>query len=548
MEIYEALLAVGLLLISAKLLEGVFKRVGLNSIIAYATVGVLLGPVTGLVEHNAQIDLVLGMGIFLFFFLIGIEELDIWGFLRAIRGRLVVACVLSVTITMLVALAFTTDVFFDFHLGLDFTHALGVAGVLSMSSLGVVAKVLIDEGRLKEPVGVQVFTAVVIVELIALFIVGYSISEHFYAGEGGHGAEWLQIVTLIAQIIVFTVVTWLFATLILPRAIVLLQRFLRVPQLSFGILLGGLFLVVVGAEEMGLHGSLGALLFGAALSTLPYQVRRDIMPGMKSTAEGFFVPLFFASVGLYLNLDFLRLPPETVAAVILAPVVGKTAGSFIGCFIMRLNAPLAIATGLMAKGVTEIALLLLMVQIGAIEKDLFSLLVIIMLGYMLLSPLGLSFAVRRVAHTDEVVDSDQIPQSLGRFALEGIRVKDMLDRSRVHPDPSLTVKGFTEHWILPEQQDYVIVAEGQLAGVVSMSMLRFLPRSEWERTELSNVLRRNTPQCSPEDFVEDALQRMTEDSLSVLPVVDPNSGNFMGSISSYEVLEMLVLNANGREI
>ena len=125
MEIYEALLAVGLLLISAKLLEGVFKRVGLNSIIAYATVGVLLGPVTGLVEHNAQIDLVLGMGIFLFFFLIGIEELDIWGFLRAIRGRLVVACVLSVTITMLVALAFTTDVFFDFHLGLDFTPCPG---------------------------------------------------------------------------------------------------------------------------------------------------------------------------------------------------------------------------------------------------------------------------------------------------------------------------------------------------------------------------------------------------------------------------------------
>ena len=36
--------------------------------------------------------------------------------------------------------------------------------------------------------------------------------------------------------------------------------------------------------------------------------------------------------------------------------------------------------------------------------------------------------------------------------------------------------------------------------------------------------------------------------MSVLPVVDPNSGNFMGSISSYEVLEMLVLNANGREI
>lgn len=548
MEIYESLLAIGMLIILAKLLEGVFRRVGLNSIIAFAVAGIILGPLTGLVEHSEGIDLVLGIGIFMFFFLIGLEELDIWGFLRAIRGRLVVACVLSVTITMLVALAFTTDIFFDFHLGLDFSHALGVAGVLSLSSLGVVAKVLIDEGRLREPVGVQVFTAVVIVELIALFIVGYSISEHFYAVEGGHEATaWLEIVTLIGQIIGFTVVTWLFATLILPRVIALLQRFLQVPQLSFGILLGGLFLIVVAAEEMGLHGSLGALLFGAALSTLPYQVRRDIMPGMKGAAEGFFVPLFFASVGLYLNLDFLRLPPETAAAVILAPVVGKTAGSFIGSFIARLQNPLAIATGLMTKGVTEIALLLLMVQIGAIEKDLFSLLVIIMFGYMLLTPLALSFAVRRVAHTDAEIDTDRIPQSLGRFALEGIRVRHILDNSRRHPASSLTVKEFTENWLLTEQQDYVVVDEGQLAGIVSLSMLRFLPRSEWDGAQLAGVLRQNTPQCSPEDLVEDALQSMTEQSLSALPVIDPDTGKFLGSICSYEVLEMLVLTAHGKE-
>ena len=66
----------------------------------------------------------------------------------------------------------------------------------------------------------------------------------------------------------------------------LLHHLLQVPQLSFGLLLGGLFLVVVGAEHVGLHGSLGALLFGAALSTLPYQVRRDIMPGMRGPPKG----------------------------------------------------------------------------------------------------------------------------------------------------------------------------------------------------------------------------------------------------------------------
>ena len=50
MELHDALFSIGLLIVVAKLLEGVFKRLGLNSIIAYATAGVILGPVTGLVK------------------------------------------------------------------------------------------------------------------------------------------------------------------------------------------------------------------------------------------------------------------------------------------------------------------------------------------------------------------------------------------------------------------------------------------------------------------------------------------------------------------
>ena len=41
---------------------------------------------------------------------------------------------------------------------------------------------------------------------------------------------------------------------------------------------------------------------------------------------------------------------------------------------------------------------------------------------------------------------------------------------------------------------------------------------------------------------------MTENSLTVLPVNDAETGEFIGSISSYEVLEMIVLTAQGHEI
>ena len=217
MDIQDALFAVGLLIVVAKLLEGVFKRFGLNSIIAYATTGVILGPVTGLVETGSEVEIILGIGIFIFFFLIGLEELDIRGLLAAIRDRLFLASALSVTISLLVSLAVTTDIFFDLGLNLDFTQALGLAGVLSLSSLGVVAKVLIDEGRLKEPVGVQIFTVVIIAELIALFVVGFAISEHFYSGGHGHTLDLLSVSTLIGQIVGFTIVTWFVSTKLLSQ-------------------------------------------------------------------------------------------------------------------------------------------------------------------------------------------------------------------------------------------------------------------------------------------------------------------------------------------
>ena len=544
---HEALFSIGLLIVVAKLLEGIFKRFNLNAIIAYATSGVLLGPVTGLVETGSEGEIVLGIGIFLFFFLIGLDELDVRAFVAAIRGRLFFASVLSVVISLLVSLSVTTDVFIDLHLGLSFTQALALAGVLSLSSLGVVAKVLIDEGRLRDPVGIQIFTAVVIAELMALFVVGFSISEHL-TSDHGHQLDWFSVASLMAQIVLFTVATWVVSTKVLPRVIVLLHHLLQVPQLSFGVLLGGLFLVVVGAEHAGLHGSLGALLFGAALSTLPYQVRRDIMPGMRGAAEGFFVPLFFASAGLHLSLEFTRLAPETVIGLTLVPLAGKFAGAFISAFISRLHAPVATAAGLMAKGVAEIALLLLLLHSGAIDKGVFSLLVLVMFGYILLTPFGISYALRRLGEPEPDIADERTPPSLDRFALEGIRVRDILDPSRTYPEQTLVVKAFAATWLLPEQYDYVVVDRHELAGIVSVSMLRYLPRREWGQTTLQRVLRHDTPYAYPDELVEDALQRMMENALTVLPVADRETGEFIGSISSHEVLEMVALSARGHDI
>ena len=537
--IHEALLSIGLLIVVAKLAEGIFRRFGLNSIVAYAVTGLILGPVTGIVEPTSDLQLVLGIGVFVFFFLIGLDEIDISGFVAAIRGRFFVAATVSVVISLVAALTVTSDLFYDFKLGLEFDKALALAGILSLSSLGIVAKVLADEGRLKDPLGLQLFTTVIIAELLALLVVGFTIGEH------AQKLSVIVVLTLLGKITGFTVATWFLSTRVIPRLLTFLQRVLQVPQLSFGLLLGGLFLMVVSAEEIGLHGSIGALLFGAALSGLPHQVRQSVLPGIRSTAEGLFVPLFFASAGLHLSLSFTNLPPWTIVALVTIPFAGKFAGAFIGAYVTRLDISFPLAAGLLAKGVAEVALLLVLFQTDVIGQDVFSLLVLIMLAYILFMPPVISFAINRAKIPDSSALPQTIPPSLARFTLDDATVQDILDRSWNYPESTLSVRHFADRWTVPHQQDYVVVEKGALAGIVSLSKLRYLPKSEWSQTPLENVLSHDTPKTWPDEHLEDALQRMTEHSLTVIPVVDRESNAFLGTITSRDILDLMLLDAKG---
>ena len=543
MSIAEALLSIGMLIVVAKLFEGVLSRIGLNSIVAFTAAGILLGPITGLVHPEGQILIFLEVGVFIFFFLIGLEEIDISGFMTTIRGRYFVAALVSVVISIMASLVVTSDLLdLDFALGLEFTSALALAGILSLSSLGLVAKVLADKGLLRELIGLRIFTAVIIAEVIALLIVGLTIGE-----ETDRGLSVWGVLRLVGQIIGFTVIIWLVSAKLLPRVMNLLLRFLNVPELSFGLLMGFMFLVVVAAEEIGLHGSLGALLFGAALSGLPRQMRDDIMPGFRSTAEGLFVPLFFASAGLYMSLSFIELPLMTILGLVFIPMAGKLIASFAGTYVARLDTPVVLSVGLMGKGVAEIALLLVLLETHVIGDDVFSLLTIIMFGYILLMPPIIGLAVSRARMPEEASQPKLILPSFARLALDGVRVEAVMDRTREYPGPDMTVREFLADWTVPNHNDYLVMEDGAPAGTVSLSGLRFLRRvslsgrGAFGNTPLRSVMRRHPPLAHPEDPIDDTLERMAEHSMTIIPVVDRGTGEFLGMVSSDEILELVAL-------
>ena len=297
---------------------------------------------------------------------------------------------------------------------------------------------------------------------------------------------------------------------------------------------------------MGAHGSLGALLFGAALSGLPYQLRQDIVPGMRSAAEGLFVPLFFASAGLHLSLSFTDLPIVTILALVSIPLAGKFAGSLIGAFVSRLEMPFALATGLMAKGVAEIA-----VAPGAAgnrshwkrcvfppRADHVRLHLIGAVGNQLCGKPHTTVGKNHPAGHDTGFHWRVSPWTT-------LPSTTFWTATRSYPKPQLSVRNFVDQWIIPQQHDYLVVENGTVSGIVSLGMLRYLPKEAWSNTRLESVVRRKTPLARPDEPVEDVLQRMTENSLTIIPVVEEESEEFLGMVTSQDVLDLITLDARG---
>ncbi len=532
----QTLIELGLLIVAAKLAEGVLGRLGLNSIVAFTFAGVLLGPVAGIVKPTAEPELFLSLGVFVLLFLIGLDEIDTAGILATIHGRYVAVALGSVLISILVAMLVTSDLLgFPFALGLDFNYALALAGILSLSSLGIAAKVLSDSGYLRKPIGIEIFTLVIIAEIAALLVVGFTI------GTQEHEFDLLGTVRLLVQIVAFLAAAWFLSARALPPAIVYLQRIINVPQLSFGLMIGGLLLVVAGTEFVGLHGSIGALLFGASLTGLPDRVRREILPGLRSAADGLFVPLFFAAAGLRFDLSFTTLAIGTIVALVLVPLFGKFVGTYIFAVAMRLQNPLTLSTALMAKGVTEIALLVVLFESGAIDQPVFSLLVLIMLGYILLMPQLISFAVRHVTSRHRPSSSDAISRPYIRMALTGVSISSVLDRTQTYFGPSASVAQLLGAATAPHQSDFLVVDDGQVCGIVTLDRLHAVPVEKRAQTHLDRLIRRDIPRAQPEELVSDVLERMDEQSVGIIPVCDHENDKLLGSIASHDLLDLVLL-------
>jgi Kef-type K+ transport system membrane component KefB len=275
------------LIISAAALFGLVGRLArIPSIVLYIFAGLVLGPVTGLVEVTEDLHRVAELGIALLLFLVGLEL----SFERVRDvGRVAVAAGLG-------QVAFTAAGGFALCWMLGFTpmEALFLATALTFSSTVVVVKLLDQKGDLNSLYG-RIAVGIFLVQDLVVIIV-----LTFLAGLGTEGLDLWSVVggvgSAFGGMTLLLVVVLLASRYLLPRPFAWAARW---PEMLFIWSLCWCFLAVMGAELLQLSVEIGAFLAGISLAQLPYShdLRRRVHPLMN-----FFIAVFFVTLGVQMDL------------------------------------------------------------------------------------------------------------------------------------------------------------------------------------------------------------------------------------------------------
>jgi Kef-type K+ transport system membrane component KefB len=162
-------------------------------------------------------------------------------------------------------------------------------------------------------------------------------------------------------------------------------------------LLGILFLASFGAEAAGLDVTLGALVVGLLVGEDDRLSRVEVREGIVGIAYGVFIPLFFASVGVRIDVGVLTTLDGFVVAVVVLGLAAKFVGGFVGDLVAGGGAreAVAIGVGMVPKAGIELAIITTALAEGFITQRLFTALTILVLVSVLVTPSLLKTVLRR---------------------------------------------------------------------------------------------------------------------------------------------------------
>jgi Kef-type K+ transport system membrane component KefB/mannitol/fructose-specific phosphotransferase system IIA component (Ntr-type) len=385
-------LSVGVLLIAARALGEIAKRLHQPAVLGEILAGILLGPtLLGFVLPRVSaklfpaagpvpiaLDALTTLAIALFLFVAGME-VDLSTVWR--QGRAALSVSLLGMLLPFVA-GFSLALLVPTWLGRGasasgIVFALFLATALSISALPVVAKVLMDLGLFRTDMGMVIIAAAILNDISGWVIFAFLLGLMGPLGGGGAAQPLWHTIVYLA---VFTVGMLTLGRWLIDRAIPWFQAHLSWPGGIIGTALAGALICAAFTEWIGVHAIFGAFILGVALGDSRH-MREQTRATLDQFISFFFAPLFFATIGLRVNFA-TSFSLSLVLAITAIATAGKVLGCCWGARLSRFGPreSWAVAFGMNARGAMEIILGLLAREAGVITDRLFVALVIMALA------------------------------------------------------------------------------------------------------------------------------------------------------------------------
>ncbi len=382
----HVLLVLAVVIATARVMGILFKFLHQPPVIGEIIGGMLLGPsVLGRLAPEASayilpgsvapmLGIIAQLGVILYMFLVGLD-LD----LRALRKSGYVTLAIShasIVLPFLLGAMFALALYerFSDNSVAFTTFALFLGVSMSVTAFPVLARILTDRRMHKSRMGMLALTCAAVDDVTAWCLLAFVVSV----------AQ-----SRISNAVVTLVLTGVFIAFILLVARPLIARLAPRLEASGRVTEGGMALIFVAillsalaTEYIGIHAIFGAFLLGAVI---PHnsRVAGDVTAKLQDVVRVMFLPAFFAFTGMRTQFGLLQTGEDWLlcGGIIAVATVGKFGGTLVAAKLMGMSLRDSSALGILmnTRGLVELIVLNIGLDLGVISPTLFAMLVLMAL-------------------------------------------------------------------------------------------------------------------------------------------------------------------------
>lgn len=262
--------------------------------------------------------------------------------------------------------------------------SLFVATAMAITAFPVLARILKDKGLTCTTVGALGLTSAAVADVFAWILLALVVA--LVAAGGG----WAGFAKMIAGLVVLGIVAF---ALVRPAIAALLRRHAndgRPDSMVLALLLIVTFAFAALTQWLHLHEVFGAFLFGVCLPR-DDKLLDTLVERLEYVAVLVLMPVFFALAGLNTSADaFSGMGLSAMAVILGVAIVGKVLGGAAGARLGGMNwrDSFAVGTLMNTRGLMELIVLKVGLDVGVIGKEIFTMLMLMaVITTLMTSPL-----------------------------------------------------------------------------------------------------------------------------------------------------------------